>query len=89
MKIRMMFMIYVISIFVICGCITTENRPNPILTSKEESWYIPKGVEFQAKKTQNEELKTYIAGDDLMVLYFGKYLEVERLANACVKKNCL
>jgi len=63
------------------GCITT--KPNPILTSREESWFIPRGVEFQAKKKPEEVLKTYKAEDDLMVLYMGKYLEVEKKANSC------
>lgn len=65
----------------LAGCITT--KPNPILTSKEESWYIPKGIEFQAKKTPEEALKTYKADDDLMVLYKGTYLELEKKANSC------
>lgn len=73
----------ILSCFII-GCATT--KPNPILTSKEESWYIPKGITFQAKKKPTEELKTYIADDDLMVLYMGKYLEIEKMANKCVKK---
>lgn len=68
-------------LLLISGCITT--KPNPILTSKEESWYIPKGIEFQAKKKPEEALKTYKAEDDLMVLYMGKYLEVEKKANSC------
>lgn len=75
----------IFSLLLICvflaGCFTT--RPTPILTSKEESWYIPKGIEFQAKKKPEEALKTYKAEDDLMVLYMGKYLEVEKRANAC------
>lgn len=77
-----------IAIFLILNaCVTLQH--DAILTSKDESWYIPKNVTFQAKKIPIEELKTYIAEDDLMVLYMGKYLEVERLADACVKKNCL
>lgn len=65
------------------GCITT--KPNPILTSKEESWYIPKGITFQAKKKPEEQLKTYVAEDDLMVIYMGKYLEIEHQANSCAR----
>lgn len=65
----------------ISGCITT--KPNPILTSSEESWYIPQGTKFEAKKKLEETLKTYIAEDDLIVLYFGKYLELEKQANSC------
>jgi len=63
------------------GCATTGS---PILTSKEEMWYIPTGTTFQAKKEPSESLKTYQAQDDLMVLYKGKYLELERQANANV-----
>lgn len=70
-------------LLLVSGCFTT--KPNPILTSKEESWYIPKGIEFQAKKKPEEALKTYKAEDDLMVLYMGKYLEVERQANSCAR----
>jgi hypothetical protein len=65
------------------GCLTT--KPNPILTSSEESWYIPKGIEFQAKKKPEEALVTYKASDDLMVLYMGSYLELEKKANSCSK----
>ena len=64
----------------ICGCATTHS---PILTTKEESWYIPKGTTFQAKKKPDEPLKTYQAEDDLMVLYKGTYLELEQKANSC------
>lgn len=63
------------------GCFTT--KPNPILTSRDESWLIPVGVEFQAVKKDGEPLKTYRSEDWLMVLYRGSYLEVERRANAC------
>jgi hypothetical protein len=68
-------------IVMIAGCATTYKPA--ILTSKEESWYIPKGTEFQAKKTATDTLTKYQAGDDLMVLYMGKYLEVEKQANKC------
>ena len=64
------------------GCATSKS---PILTSKEESWYIPKGEVFQAKKKPSEALITYKADDDLMVLYMGKYLEVEKQADKCSK----
>ena len=67
------------------GCGSTGLKPNPILTSKEMSWYIPKGIEFQAKRTAEDELTTYKAEDDLMVLYMGKYLEVEKQANSCAR----
>lgn len=71
----------ILFLVLIAGCRTTG--PNPILTSREESWFIPKGIEFQAKKKPEESLKTYKAEDDLMVLYMGKYLEVEKRANSC------
>jgi len=67
------------------GCGSTGLKPNPILTSNEMSWYIPKGVEFQAKRTADDELTAYLAEDDLMVLYMGKYLEVEKKANSCAR----
>ena len=77
---------YILLLITLCflqGCFTT--RPNPILTSKEESWYIPKGITFQAKKKPEEALKTYVAEDDLMVIYMGKYFEVEKQANSCAR----
>jgi len=73
----------IIACIFLCGCLTTKPRPNPVLTSKEESWYIPKGTEFQAKKKPTEPTITVKAEDDLMVLYFGKYLELEKQANSC------
>lgn len=68
---------------VLAGCITTKPKPNPILTSKDESWFIPAGTEFQAVKKEGEPLKTYKAEDWLYVLYKGSYLEVEKKANSC------
>jgi len=70
-------------LFLLQGCITT--KPNPILISKEESWYIPQGVTFQAKKQPADELKTYQAEENLIVLYMGKYLELEQKANSCTQ----
>lgn len=71
----------ILFLVLLAGCKTLNQ--NPILTSKEESWYIPKGISFEAKKKPEEPLKTYKAEDDLMVLYMGKYLEVEKKANSC------
>lgn len=82
----MKYKIFIVALLLLLqGCITT--KPNPILTSKEESWYIPKGVTFQAKKKPEEELKTYQAEENLMVLHMGKYLEIEKKANSCTINN--
>ena len=75
--------IIVILALLLSGCATF--KPSPILTSKEESWYIPKGVEFQAKKKPEEALKTYKAEDDLMVLYMGSYSDLEKCCDKCSK----
>jgi hypothetical protein len=72
-----------IFLFLIAGCCLFKTKPDPILTSKDESWYIPKGIEFQAKKKPLENLQTYKADDDLIVLYMGSYLELEKKANSC------
>jgi len=73
----------IIAVLFLVGCATTKLNPNPVLTSSDESWYIPKGTEFQAKQKPTDNLTTYKAADDLMVLYMGKYLEVEKKANSC------
>lgn len=75
------FIVLIGLIVMIAGCATSQ----AILTSKEESWYIPKGTEFEAKKKPTDALTKYKAEDDLMVLYMGKYLEVEKQANACAR----
>lgn len=87
MKTIKKYALLAIFILVLSACATINH--DSMLTNKDESWYIPKGTEFQAKKKPAEELQIYTADDDLMVLYMGKYLEVEKLADACVKKNCL
>lgn len=74
-------LLFLILFIVGCASINSNLNPNPILTSKEESWYIPKGTEFQAKKKSDEELKIYISEDDLIVLFMGYYLELEKKAN--------
>lgn len=73
------YFLFLILVLFFSSCVTTNQ--NLILTSKEESWYIPKNTEFQAKKKASDELKTYKAEDDLIVLYFGYYLELEKKAN--------
>lgn len=67
----------------ITGCIHPKLNPNPILTSKDQSWYIPKGETFKAKKSATEPITELTAEDDLMVLYMGSYLELEKQANKC------
>jgi hypothetical protein len=68
-------------ILFLSGCTTL--KPNPILISKDESWLMPPGTEFQATKKDGEPVKTLKADDWLMVLYLGSYLEVEKKANSC------
>jgi len=75
--------VLLVMLIFLAGCKTTPLKPNPILTSSEESWLMPPGTEFQAVKTATEAPKTYKAADWLMVLYQGKYLEVEKKANSC------
>jgi hypothetical protein len=77
--------IAIVAVFAILlsGCFTT--RPTPILTSSEQSWYIPKDTVFQAKKKATEPLLSLKAEDDLIVLYMGKYLELEKQADKCSK----
>lgn len=77
----MRYLLIGLLMLLLVGCFTT--KPSPILTSRDESWYIPKGIEFSAKKKPEEALKAYKADDDLMVLYMGSYLDLEKKANSC------
>lgn len=78
---KIILLLFSLSI-ILLGCSTT--KPNPILSSNEESWFIPKGTPFQAKKKPDEPLQTYqVNSDDLMILYKGAYLELEKKANSC------
>ena len=52
-----------------------------ILTTKDRLWIIPQGTSFKAVINDKTPLTEYIADDDLVVMYKGNLLELEKEAN--------
>lgn len=80
--------IIAISLFLLIGCTMLQPKLPTILTSKEQQWTIPAGVEFQAiQKPAYPKLTKFIVTDgDLAVVYKGSLLELEQEANRRVVK---
>ena len=69
------------------GCATFSGHHSVILTSRDQTWIIPKGAKFQAiQKPAYKTLTSFIADDDLIVLYKGTYLEMVMSANDKILK---
>ena len=60
------------------GCLSL-GLGSGVLTNKDKSWIILKGSEFTAIQAPEYKIPTkFLAEDDLLVLYKGKYLEQEK-----------
>ena len=63
------------------GCVSTGVKPT-VLTSKEQMWTIPAGATFQATQAPTyKKITTFVAPEDLSVIYKGKLLELEQAAD--------
>jgi hypothetical protein len=56
------------------------------LTSRDRTWIIPKDIPFQALG-DDKKLATYSINDDLLVIYKGRYLELEKEADLKILKT--
>ena len=65
------------------GC-TTLGKKQPILISSERQWIIPQGNEFSAITKPKDPVKKVIADDDLVVMYKGELVKLEKEADARV-----
>lgn len=71
----------------VSGCALLGHR-SVVLTSKDETWTIPKGATFNAVQTPDiKEITEFIAPDDLVVMYKGNLLELQEEANERVFKE--
>lgn len=72
-------------VFVLNGCAVFKTQEISYLTNKDETWIIPKGEPFNAIANDGK-LAQRRALDDLVVLYKGKLLELEKEADMRVLK---
>lgn len=72
-------------LFLLSGCASFIRPDTTYLTSKDKTWIIPKSTSFQALGDEGV-LKKYKIDVDLLVIYKGKYLELEKAADLRVLK---
>ena len=68
-------------LFVFCGCAHVK-LGDTVLTSKDLIWFIPEGSKFEAiQPPRFKDITTFVADDDLVVMYKGSYLDLISKSN--------
>lgn len=67
-------------LFVLTGCASFTKLNTTYLISKDRTWIIPKDTPFKALG-DDKKIQEYSINADLLVIYKGRYLELEKEAN--------